>query len=144
MIAQPGVKVIQCSADNVIEVTFDHQLKGKLRELRTCSMRLGLAKDKDKIKWIRRYDCRGNYTNGHVVECLKEEDIPKTGKGENVYCQFLFEPKYVIDEKTGKIEENYEGETLLSPIVTLIALASAAKYKALLKDTAKAATAPPL
>lgn len=141
MSAQPGVKVIQCSADNVIEVTFDHPKKGKLRELRTCSMRLGLGKE-DKITWVRRFDCRGNYTNGHVVECLNEEDIPKTGKGENVYCQFLFEPKYVIDEKKGKIEENYERETLLSGIVTLISLANAAKYKALLKDTAQAATAP--
>ena len=142
MIAQPGVKVIQYSASNAIEVTWEYKLKGKRSGLRSCWMRLGTGKDKEKIRWTRRLECRGDYKDGLVEEYLENDDIPKTEKGDHVYCQFLFEPECVIDEKTEKIEENDEREMGFSEIVTLISLANAAKYKALLKDKAKPASGP--
>ena len=145
MIAIPGVKVINYPANNAIVVTWDNPLKGKLRELRICSMRLGIGVDNTKIEWVRRLDCRCNYNNGHVEEYLEDEDIPKTKEGENVYCQFLFEPHYVIDEHTKKpkkLVRNSEREIGLSEVAALISLANAPKYKALLKGTAKAANAP--
>ena len=146
MIPKLGVKVIKYPANNAIVVTWDNPLTGKLRELRLCSMRLGIGKDNTMIEWVRRLDCRCNYNNGRVEEYLEDEDIPKTKEGEKVYCQVLFEPHYVIDEqnkKGKKIVENSEREIGLSEVADLISLANAvAKYKALLKGTAKAANAP--
>lgn len=140
MIAKPGVKVITSPSRNAIEVNWDYILKGKLSELRSCSMRLGTGKDNSEITWTSRLNCRGNYKHGHVKERLEEGDIPETNKGEHVYCQFLFEAKYVLHETTGEITLNEERECGTSEIVTLISLANSAKFKAMMKDKIESAS----
>jgi len=143
MSEQPGVKVIQYSANNAIEVTCDYMLEGKRSPLKRggSRLRLGRGNNSEEIIWTRCLDCRGDYQNGHVEEYLEDIDLPQSGEGKNVYGQFLFEPVYVINETTGKKEENDEGEIVLSKIATLISLANAAKYKALLRHKAKSASA---
>lgn len=142
MIVQPGVKVIQYSANNAIEVSWDYILDGKLSPLMKggCRLRLGRGNNKEKITWTSCLDCRSDYQNGHIEEYLEDNDIPQIGEGKNVYCQFLFEPVYVINEENGKIEENNEREIVFSHIVPLITLASAIKYKTLLKHKATSAS----
>lgn len=107
------------SKAHVSEVSWEYILEGKRRKLRNCVIRLGVGTDESKISWTRRLDCRGKYKNGHVDEYIEDEDLPQTEEGELVFCQFLFEPEVVIDDKTGKIVENCERETGASEIIVL-------------------------
>lgn len=118
MIAQPGVRVVQSPGNNVIEVTWEHKLKGKLSPIKKgrCRMRLGRGDKKEKITWKSSLDCRGDYQNGHIKEYLEDKDIPQSGEGKNVYAQFLFEPVYVVNDETNEIEENHDGEVIFSNI----------------------------
>ena len=134
MIPQPGVKVIEYPADNALRVTWDYVLDGKPSPLKKCRVRLGRGDKKEKVTWTNCLDCRGNYQNGHVEEYLEEADIPQNKEGKNVYAQFLLEPMYVVNDETGKIEKNHEGEIVLSSIVPLISLAAAANYKKLSRN----------
>lgn len=137
MIVKPGVKVIEYPADNAIRVTWDYLLDGKPSPLTHCRVRLGRGDEEEKVMWTSCLDCRGNYQNGHVEEYLEEADIPNNDEGKNIYAQFLVEPMYVLNDETRKIEENHEGELVLSSIVTLISLAAVAKLKALSQNAIK-------
>lgn len=131
MIAQPGVRVVEYPASKAIRVTWDHILDGKPSPLKRCRVRLGRGDKKEKITWTTCLDCRGNYQGGHIEEFLEETDIPKEGRGKNVYAQFLLEPVHLLNDETGKIEENDEREVICSNVAPLISLATAAKYKTL-------------
>ena len=102
-----------------MKITGSFELHGKPCELNSCWMRLGTGKNPSAVLWTRRLAAGGDYKKGCVDESLGKDNLPKTKEGENIYCQIMFEPKYVYDKKAKKITKVDERMIGLSKIIAV-------------------------
>jgi len=128
MITSLEAKVTEYPADKAVKVTWSYALDGKPSELNSCSMRLGVGKNHKAVMWKQIVHVPlGKLKNGCVDETLGMDVLPTPKKGENIYCMFLFEGKYVYDERTKKAEMNHGREIGMSKIIALVSHESRVK-----------------